>query len=103
MHDSEIVHHNPCLNLFILHNNSFHNQGGEINKNDIFYVSTYYLLQNRSCYYTFNKYTSCYHSSCLWVRLKTHQYVLNPWEWKEIHNIVLIVSTLKMIIIMITE
>ena len=36
MHDSEIVHHNPCLNLFILHNNSFHNQGGEINKHDIF-------------------------------------------------------------------
>ena len=36
MHDSEIVHHNPCLNLFILHNNSFHNQGGEINKRHFF-------------------------------------------------------------------
>ena len=25
-----------CFNLFILHNNSFDNQGSEINKNDIF-------------------------------------------------------------------
>ena len=28
--DSQIVHHNPCFNLFILHNNSFDNQGSEI-------------------------------------------------------------------------
>ena len=39
MNDSQIVHHNPCFNLFILHNNSFDNQGSEINKinkNDTF-------------------------------------------------------------------
>ena len=39
MNDSQIVHHNPCFNLFILHNNSFDNQGSEINKinkNDAF-------------------------------------------------------------------
>ena len=27
--DSQIVYHNPCLNLLILHNNSFDNQGSE--------------------------------------------------------------------------
>ena len=26
-HDSQIVHHNPCFNLFILHNIPFDNQG----------------------------------------------------------------------------
>ena len=31
IYDSQIVHHNPCFNLFILLNNSF-NQGSEINK-----------------------------------------------------------------------
>ena len=36
IYDSQIVHHNPCFNLFIFHNNSFDNQGSEINKNDIF-------------------------------------------------------------------
>ena len=36
VYDSQIVHHNPCFNLFILHNNLFDNQGSEINKNDIF-------------------------------------------------------------------
>ena len=35
IYDSQIVHHNPCFNLFILHNNLFNNQGSEINKNDI--------------------------------------------------------------------
>ena len=30
------MHHKPCFNLFILHNNLFNNQGSEINKNDIF-------------------------------------------------------------------
>ena len=33
-----MVHHNPCFNLFILHNNPFDNQGSEINKNDILYI-----------------------------------------------------------------
>ena len=39
IYDSQIVHHNPCFNLLILHNNhnnSFDSQGSEINKNDIF-------------------------------------------------------------------
>ena len=36
IYDSQIVHHNPCFNLFILHNNSLDNQGSEINKKDIF-------------------------------------------------------------------
>ena len=34
-HDIQIVHHNPCFSLFILHNIPFDNQGSEINKNDI--------------------------------------------------------------------
>ena len=38
IYDSQIVHHNPCFNLFILYNNSFDNQGSEINKNDIIYT-----------------------------------------------------------------
>ena len=33
--DSQIVHHIPCFNLFILHSNQFDNQGSEINKNDV--------------------------------------------------------------------
>ena len=50
VYDSQIVHHNTCFNLFILHNNSFDNEGSEINKNDFFYVSTYCLLQKLSSY-----------------------------------------------------
>ena len=48
---SQIVHHNPCFNLFVLYNNSFDNQGSEINKNDIFlrfdilsFTKTFFLL-----------------------------------------------------------
>ena len=26
-YDSQTVHHTPCFNLFVLHNNSFDNQG----------------------------------------------------------------------------
>ena len=33
---SQLVHPNPCFNLFMLHNNSFDNQGSEINKNETF-------------------------------------------------------------------
>ena len=33
---SQIVHHNPSFNLFILDNIPFHNQGSKINKNHIF-------------------------------------------------------------------
>ena len=47
------MHRNPCFNLFILHNIPFDNQGGEINKNDIFLrfdilsftkISSYYRI-----------------------------------------------------------
>ena len=58
------MHHNPCFNLFIFHNNAFDNQGSKVNKNDIFSISTYCLLGKLSSYYTFNKFTSSYHSSC---------------------------------------
>ena len=51
IYDSQIVHHNPCLNLLTLHNNSFATQGSEINKNDIFlrfdilsFIKTFFLL-----------------------------------------------------------
>ena len=36
IYDNQIVHHNSCFNLFILHNIPFDHQGSEINKNDIF-------------------------------------------------------------------
>ena len=46
-----IVHHNPCFYLFILHNNSYNNQGSEINKKGIFLrydilscMKTFFLL-----------------------------------------------------------
>ena len=52
MDDSQMVHHNHCFNLFILHNNSFDNQASEINKNDIFLsfdilslTKTFFLLR----------------------------------------------------------
>ena len=32
IYHNQIVHHKPCFNLFILHNNLFDNQGSEINK-----------------------------------------------------------------------
>ena len=39
------MHHNPCFNLFILHNNSFDNEGGEINKNEIYiYIYIYIYM-----------------------------------------------------------
>ena len=43
IYDSQIVHHNPCFNLFILPNDSFDSQGSERNKNDIFYVSKIFI------------------------------------------------------------
>ena len=36
MYDSQIMPHDSCFNLFLLHNNSFDNPGSEINKNDVF-------------------------------------------------------------------
>ena len=51
VYDSQIVHHNTCFNLFILHNNSFDNEGSEIYKNEIFlrfdilsFTKTFFLL-----------------------------------------------------------
>ena len=51
MYDSQIVHHNTCFNLFILHNNSFDNKGSEIYKNEIClcfdilsFTKTFFLL-----------------------------------------------------------
>ena len=51
VHYSQIVHHNPRFNLFILQNNSFDSQGSEINKSDIFlrfdilsFTKTFFLL-----------------------------------------------------------
>ena len=41
---SQIMHHILCFNLFMLHNNSFDNQGSEINKNSIFNIFTHCLL-----------------------------------------------------------
>ena len=50
IYDSQIVYHNPCFNLFIFHKISLDNQGSEIKKNDIFYVSKYCLLQELYIY-----------------------------------------------------
>ena len=36
IYHKQIVHHKPCFNLFILHNNLFDNQASDINKNDMF-------------------------------------------------------------------
>ena len=33
--------HNPCFNLFVLHNNSFDNQGSEINIYIYIYIYIY--------------------------------------------------------------
>ena len=43
IYDSQIVHLNPCFNLFILNNDSFDSQGSETNKSDIFYVSKIFI------------------------------------------------------------
>ena len=40
------MHHNPCSNLFILHNNSFDNQGSEINKNIFFMFQQTVVCKN---------------------------------------------------------
>ena len=41
IYDSQIVHHSPCFNLLILHNNSFDNQRSEINESDVFLLLTF--------------------------------------------------------------
>ena len=55
-YDNQIVHHNPCCNSFILQNNSL---------TTFLYVSTQCLSRELSFYYTFNKFASCYRSSCI--------------------------------------
>ena len=47
IYHNQIVHHKPCFNLFLLHNNSFDNQGSEINNSDIFcmFRHTVFLLK----------------------------------------------------------
>ena len=64
-----------CFKLFMLHN-SFDNQGDEINKTTFFYVWTYCLLRKPSSYYTFNKFTSYYHNSCIRLCLHFTLYIL---------------------------
>ena len=51
-----------CFNLFILHNNSFDNQGYKINKN--IFLGFGILSSAKTSYYTFNKLISSYHGSC---------------------------------------
>ena len=36
------MHHIPCFSLFILRNNSFDNQGSDINKNGSFLRTVFY-------------------------------------------------------------
>ena len=46
-YDSQIVLHNSCSNLFILHNNSFDNQGSEIiflRFDKLTFTKTFFLL-----------------------------------------------------------
>ena len=43
IYDNQIVHHNPCFNLFILHKKLFANQGSEINKNIYIYIYIYII------------------------------------------------------------
>ena len=82
MNDSQIVHHNPCFNLFILHNNSFDNQGSEINKinkNDTFYVSTYCLLQKLSSWLSplreWSSLAMAFTGKFIYIYIHTHIYI----------------------------
>ena len=56
MSESQIVHQNPCFNLFILHNNSFDNEGNETNKNGIFlrYDTLSFIITMNSTIYSKN-------------------------------------------------
>ena len=47
MYHNQIVHHKPCSNLFILHNNLLDNQGSEINKDDIFCTFQHTVLYEK--------------------------------------------------------
>lgn len=51
LYDSQLVHHTPSFNSFIIHNNSFDNPETEKNLNDIFlrfgilsFTETFFLL-----------------------------------------------------------
>ena len=57
IYDNQIVHHNPCF-IIILGNNSFDNQGSEINKNiflhfDILPFTKTFFLLICICVYTY--------------------------------------------------
>ena len=46
IYDSQVVHHKPCFNLFILRSNPFDNQGSEINKSDVFFTFRHIIYIN---------------------------------------------------------
>ena len=57
----QYIHTYPCFNLFILHNNSFDNQGSEINENNLFFTfrhisftKTFFLLHIQKIYMHIN-------------------------------------------------
>ena len=51
---------NPCFNLFILHNNSFDNQGSEINKSNTFLRFNIYIYIYIYILYIYIKYIYIY-------------------------------------------
>ena len=50
MYHNQIVHHKPCFNLFILHNNLFDNQGREIKHTVVYENFLPTLLYSLSLY-----------------------------------------------------
>ena len=46
IYDSQIVHHNPCFNLFILHNNSFDNHRNTRRHHLPRHLSSHYIHAN---------------------------------------------------------
>ena len=76
IYDSQIVHHNPYLNLYILHNNSFDNQGGEMNKNDIsLRCDIYCLLHTVFIYTCMYVYVCIYLYICIYVYIYIYIYI----------------------------
>ena len=78
----QTVHHKPCFNLFILHNNLFANQGSEINKNDIFctfrHTVSYEKFFPTSYSTLFSLALSVCLSVCLPVSLYIHISITSP-------------------------
>ena len=50
MYHNQIVHHKPCFNLFVLHNNLFDNQGREIKYTVVYENFVPTLLYSLSLY-----------------------------------------------------